>query len=666
MHSSDFLTDYDLGIEIDLDDTIPWDILRYRDIDEAQDKQIRSVIDAAWNTLSFQHSTKKKHRERYREVVKNHILNMIRAFMAGCCVRISRDNNNWHYIERYSRIFTTKNYVIRSLDELISHGWIEMFPGFYDHSKGQGKQTRIGPAHQLVRLLSQVPVIQTGKLGIAKASVKETIQLRQKIDDKRFRLVPYNDTSMTLRMRSDIDRYNDFLSADMAHLTLSRTDLTNMNPDHREVINQLLIDGFLCLNTHEMLNRPYLKNKVSNQPKSTSEKPKKPSLPDDSSMNLMDIASEMSDDNEATNNTLKVAERERREGNGGYPITQTPTQIDVDIQDDSSKSCSVLEGEEHKLYSAQDILRFFPRIRRFMFRIYTPKIYRVFSAKNSQFRLNGRLHGDPIQRLPKWIREKISFGRTQSIELDYKSLHPTMLYIMAGQAPPPEIYLISKHENQQSRKEHKIVLLCAINHDNPKTLHHVVSRHFYTKFGYKQGDNRLTRAYITSIYENIVNHNAPIRQFLNTGIGLKLMRKDSEIAMRIINDLIDLCIPVRCIHDSFIVPSNHQNTLHQLMVEHFKSVMKTDFEIEISGMQRTKLISLSSTTSRSPNMAQSTISIEEPLKVEIDEDADLRYFESLLPNHIEIEINPDDILTMPFTVETEMWDTIAKHHSSTL
>ena len=580
----ELLHDYDSSTELNLDDSIAWDILRYRDIDNLSDLQIRRLVDTVWNTLPFHSFSKKNHRKRYREVVKNHILNLVRAFMMNCNIRISRDHNNWYYIERYFQIHTTKNYVIRSLDELLSNGWIELFPGFYCHEMGKGKQTRIRPSSKLKKLFTQISVIKSGKLGITKAPVKESIQLRHKIDDKQYKLVPYDDTPMTRQMRFEIDRYSDFVSKDRSHLTLSRSDLTGLNPDHLEVIDQLLIDGLLSLNIYEMSNRPHIRKSFQNRPKI---KPQKPSMPDNSSGDLMEISSIVSNDNNSSHNTQKEEVNEEKGGVRGIPITQTLTEFNANIQKHISNPYSLARLEK-EFYSVKEILRAFPRIRKFIFRVDTPKLYHAFSAKNKQFRLGGRIFGDPIQRLPKWIRKKICFGRTVSIELDYKSLHPTMLYIMASQTPPQEIYLISKHDNPQLREEHKTVLLCAINHDNPNNLHQAVSRHFQKEFGYKKGDTRLKKDYITAIYQDLVEHNAPIRKFLNTGIGLKLMRKDATIAMRIINDLMKLGIQVRCIHDSFIVPVHHKNTLHRLMVEHFKSVMKTEYKIDISGMKMTK------------------------------------------------------------------------------
>ena len=63
---------------------------------------------------------------------------------------------------------------------------------------------------------------------------------------------------------------------------------------------------------------------------------------------------------------------------------------------------------------------------------------------------------------------------------------------------------------------------------------------------------------------------------------MRLMRKDSEIADRILYEFVTNDIPIRCVHDSFIVPAEYEHELRVLMVEYFQEVMTTDYEIGIT------------------------------------------------------------------------------------
>ena len=95
-------------------------------------------------------------------------------------------------------------------------------------------------------------------------------------------------------------------------------------------------------------------------------------------------------------------------------------------------------------------------------------------------------------------------GHKEVVECDFVSIHPTMLYVMAGAVPPGNIYMINKTADPQLRKEYKTVLLVSINHKNPMTMWSAVSKHFREEFGYKAGDERLTKKYIMEIYARLL------------------------------------------------------------------------------------------------------------------------------------------------------------------
>ena len=111
------------------------------------------------------------------------------------------------------------------------------------------------------------------------------------------------------------------------------------------------------------------------------------------------------------------------------------------------------------------------------------------------------------------------------------------------------------------------MLLVSINHKNPDTMWNAVSAHFREEFGYKAGDERLSKKYIMGIYDRLLAHNQNIKKYMNTGVAMRLMRKDSEIVDKIMIEFISNEIPIRCIHDSFIVPAEYEADLKVLMVE---------------------------------------------------------------------------------------------------
>ena len=283
-----------------------------------------------------------------------------------------------------------------------------------------------------------------------------------------------------------------------------------------------------------------------------------------------------------TDHHHRIEKDKERTGREHIPITKTLAQISEQYQIPNSNISFSNNYRDKVYFSIDEVLEDNPMSKTFWFRIVHSNMFRAFSDTSKCFNHHGRFYGDPVQNLPKWMRVKINMGGKEVVECDYSSLHPTMLYTMVGAVPPENIYLIDKGSDPQLRKEYKAVLLVSINHKDPETLWSAVSLHFREELGYQARDERLTKNYIMAIYERLLEHNKPISKYMNTGAALRLMRKDSEIADKIMYEFVTKGIPIRCIHDSFIVPVEYEDELKALMVEYFKEVMKTDYEIGIT------------------------------------------------------------------------------------
>jgi hypothetical protein len=58
---------------------------------------------------------------------------------------------------------------------------------------------------------------------------------------------------------------------------------------------------------------------------------------------------------------------------------------------------------------------------------------------------------------------------------------------------------------------------------------------------------------------------APVAHLFNSCAGLKLMRTDSDMAERVVRDVMKKSVVALPIHDSFIVPVRHQGELEEAM-----------------------------------------------------------------------------------------------------
>ena len=70
---------------------------------------------------------------------------------------------------------------------------------------------------------------------------------------------------------------------------------------------------------------------------------------------------------------------------------------------------------------------------------------------------------------------------------------------------------------------------------------------------------------------------SPIAHHFNTGIGLTLQRRDSDIALLVINTFVnELNRPIICVHDSFVVSVRDTESLILAMNDSYKAVHKNE------------------------------------------------------------------------------------------
>ena len=68
-----------------------------------------------------------------------------------------------------------------------------------------------------------------------------------------------------------------------------------------------------------------------------------------------------------------------------------------------------------------------------------------------------------------------------------------------------------------------------------------------------------------SVIRRIISYHRPIKQFLGSGIGLKLQNKDGRMAIDILTHFVKKGIAVLPVHDSFIIAAGFGNELKKVM-----------------------------------------------------------------------------------------------------
>lgn len=191
------------------------------------------------------------------------------------------------------------------------------------------------------------------------------------------------------------------------------------------------------------------------------------------------------------------------------------------------------------------------------------RLYRVFNVTFSQ---GGRFYGHWVQGLPRELRRHVLMNGEPVVELDYKAIHPNLLYAERGEVFEGEVYLPPSYP-EVYRPVFKLLMLAAINAKNTKGaimgVRHCIRFREDLRHDFPEclKDNWLYPA-----FEALKDMHNPIGHYFFTGIGLRLQRTDSEIAERVMLALLANHLVAVPIHDSFLVSHQHEAALREAML----------------------------------------------------------------------------------------------------
>ena len=202
---------------------------------------------------------------------------------------------------------------------------------------------------------------------------------------------------------------------------------------------------------------------------------------------------------------------------------------------------------------------------------------RIFSK--GSFTLGGRLYA-PIQNYTKQTRKYFYLNGEPTIEIDYSSIHPHMLYhkerLEFGGDDP---YVIEGFDRDAVKVAFNVMLNSkglGANKSAAKAISNALSC-----------DEETAEALETAIQAL----HSPIAHHFNTGIGLTLQRRDSDIALLVINTFVnELNRPIICVHDSFVVSVRDTESLILTMNDSYTAVHNDELGMKgIKGIKGTCL-----------------------------------------------------------------------------
>jgi hypothetical protein len=186
------------------------------------------------------------------------------------------------------------------------------------------------------------------------------------------------------------------------------------------------------------------------------------------------------------------------------------------------------------------------------------QLHRVFHR--GDFANGGRFYGGHWQNIPAESgRDQITINGQPTTEVDYRGLHIRLLYQEVGKLMPTDPYDVDGWPREQV----KLALLIAINARSHVSAVRALADAL-------RGDVTVSDPFATAdqlIKAAKIRH-PDIAWALASDAGVRLMRKDSELAERIMLETVRaIGIVPLAVHDSFIVPTANVDTLNETMEE---------------------------------------------------------------------------------------------------
>jgi len=224
-------------------------------------------------------------------------------------------------------------------------------------------------------------------------------------------------------------------------------------------------------------------------------------------------------------------------------------------------------------------------------------LYRVFN--NDSWDEGGRFYGGWWQSVPSEYRKYIQIEGKQTVEWDYSSIHPTILYAKAGETIPNDAYdipdwdrkyrdLIKKAFNQlinsdpKTKPKSKWRTLAPDIKPDPLPDNWTELRKHQKLKPCREAFKNLTGRDYDELLSDIIKHHSPIADVFFSQTWGKMQRLDSDIAEGVMMALYAKDIVVLPIHDSFIVRRGFEGylktTMNRVFQEHIAAIpgLKSD------------------------------------------------------------------------------------------
>jgi hypothetical protein len=188
-------------------------------------------------------------------------------------------------------------------------------------------------------------------------------------------------------------------------------------------------------------------------------------------------------------------------------------------------------------------------------------LVRIF---NRNFERGGRFYaqGGGWQSMKKEARRRITIDGEPVVEIDYKTLHPAILYAQAGIPLPEGCYAI----DGWPRPLVKLALLVLINAKNWPAARLAIANHD-TMAAIATPGSPEAKEEAARLIAAVKHVHSRIKGAFHSDQGAQLMRVDSNLAETVMHLMLRQDVVVLPVHDSFLVPESKAELLEEAMLK---------------------------------------------------------------------------------------------------
>jgi hypothetical protein len=163
------------------------------------------------------------------------------------------------------------------------------------------------------------------------------------------------------------------------------------------------------------------------------------------------------------------------------------------------------------------------------------------------------MYGGFWLNIPRNERLAITLNGEPTVELDYATLHPAMLYARVGKPLIGDPYKVPGY-GHIDREMGKRTFARLLNGRKVSLAHDPEDKKFIP-------NRNEFRPYVEAIRHNLRG----ISAYLGVEYGLRLQKADADLAISVIQACVNSDIAVLPVHDSFIVSRGHESELRAIM-----------------------------------------------------------------------------------------------------